>query len=258
MALVRFHKSFIDAFPEIYSLEQSSQTQRFVQYMIDSRLRQTVELREWIAEQVANSKSLPKEFSHLVGKSPDIQAAGALRVVLTHLKYTPENDKWQMPEHWQTLVETWSSWYKWFGSQLRFVGTGDRSPENNAFRCGDCEDGAILLYILLRLLGVPASRLWLWCGDVQASPTAPLGGHCACLYKPSEYPLAWAILDWCYYPDQRDIGERDLFVLSGKTLTRHINADGTYVATVRTKYVSTWFCFNEESAITSVRSVIIK
>ena len=54
-----------------------------------------------------------------------------------------------------------------------------------------CEDGAILIYILAHLCGIPDYRIQLVAGNVVG------GGHCYCVFTDTngiEYPI-----DWCYW-----------------------------------------------------------
>tara|TARA_B100001146_G_scaffold175302_1_gene156499 strand:+ start:145 stop:1173 length:1029 start_codon:yes stop_codon:yes gene_type:complete len=67
---------------------------------------------------------------------------------------------------------------------------------------GDCEDGAILLYDILRKSGIPAWKLRLNAGFMRGG-----GGHCwLSYYVESQFwknkrDDKWVILDWCDYSD---------------------------------------------------------
>jgi hypothetical protein len=94
---------------------------------------------------------------------------------------------------------------------------------------GDCEDGAILIAALMLAAGVPSWRVRVAAGWVQASPTAPQGGHGYCCYC-RETDNQWVVLDWCYYED------------SGVCV-----AEKPLLKTVA-KYGAVWFSFNDEHA----------
>ena len=75
---------------------------------------------------------------------------------------------------------------------------------------GDCEDGAILLYDILRNAGVPAWKLRINVGQTKSDPSAPnstSGGHAWLSYYvesqfwKSKRDDKWVILDWCDYTD---------------------------------------------------------
>jgi transglutaminase-like putative cysteine protease len=73
--------------------------------------------------------------------------------------------------------------------------------ETIARQAGDCEDGAILIASLCRLLGVPNWRIRVAAGTVQAGKAAETGGHAWASYC-RETDNQWVALDWCYLPDQ--------------------------------------------------------
>lgn len=92
------------------------------------------------------------------------------------LKYKGDREVWNKPEYWQTASETWD------------------------LMSGDCEDGAIIMYKLLRNMGVPAFRLKICAGDVL-NPMNPQNtvGHAYLIYL-SERHNTWHVVDWCYWP----------------------------------------------------------
>jgi len=66
---------------------------------------------------------------------------------------------------------------------------------------GDCEDEAILMYKICRILGVPAWRLKLRASKVKHA--GKLAGHCyLCYLTRANYSFSdeWYSLDWCYMP----------------------------------------------------------
>jgi len=62
---------------------------------------------------------------------------------------------------------------------------------------GDCEDGAIYMYVMMLNSGIPYWRIRLNAGDVQG------GGHAYLTYLREE-DNQWYILDWCYWPKESD------------------------------------------------------
>ena len=68
---------------------------------------------------------------------------------------------------------------------------------------GDCEDGAILLYDILRNAGIPAWKLRINVGFYKSNPLGPTDGHAWLSYYvesqfwKSKRDDKWVILDWC-------------------------------------------------------------
>lgn len=74
-------------------------------------------------------------------------------------------------------------------------------------KSGDCEDGAFLIHSLMLNAGIPWERIRTYAGDVRAGAGAATGGHGWTTYK-RESDGEWVALDWCYYPNQKLIGDR--------------------------------------------------
>jgi predicted transglutaminase-like cysteine proteinase len=91
---------------------------------------------------------------------------------------------------------------------------------------GDCEDGAILLYDILRFNGIPAWKIRLTAGFVDEPSTGKKLGHAYVNYFCEENDF-WIVLDWCYYPTQGEIKVRKDYKQEGL-------------------YHDVWFSFNEE------------
>lgn len=73
--------------------------------------------------------------------------------------------------------------------------------ETLALRCGDCEDGAILMASAMIASGIPEDRIRVHAGWVKTGdPNQPWGGHGYVVYL-RNYDLNTVPLDWCYYPD---------------------------------------------------------
>jgi intein/homing endonuclease len=100
----------------------------------------------------------------------------------------------------------------------------------------NCEDGAILMYVLCRLKNVPANRLLLMAGDVLVGKGASQGGHAWLAYRPFNYPLSFVFLDWCYNPDLRPVDEMTLYNVKSKFI----------LSDSFSAYKWIWFACNEE------------
>lgn len=107
--------------------------------------------------------------------SMDDTAWAVQKWVVRFLTYKYDEEINNCPEFWQFPFETLQS------------------------EVGDCEDGAILITSLMIEAGVPAWRSKVAAGYVQASPTAPQGGHAYNIYLADD--ANWRICDWCYYED---------------------------------------------------------
>ena len=176
----------------------------------DVRISVAPLLEGWLAEASLNaeiSKVIESFGPNLNSKSYDTRARICLRWVHDNIKYVGDMTQWKTPEYWQSPVET--------------IG----------LRTGDCEDGAILMYALCRLSGIPANRLMLLAGDVVG------GGHCYLAYRPQINPIAFTFLDWCYWYDNRAINYRPSFFIYGTKIT---GGDE--------RYLKMWFGFNEDRA----------
>jgi len=132
-------------------------------------------------EAIALAKRLIMKYSVWLNEDGlDKMAVDILREVKYRLTYTPDMDQWSVGEYWQTPTETLKS-----GK-------------------GDCEDGAILIVTLLRLLGVPDNRIFLNAGWVSYRNRKV--GHAYVTYLGDDG--AEYILDWCFFNDLRRIPTR--------------------------------------------------
>jgi hypothetical protein len=212
--ILKFSEALVAKTPEMFEYVESGYVEKFVTYVTNSDYRKAVGLKKWIKEQI----TVPEKELLLC----DEVAVQKLKEVISTVKYVPDQTVWNMPEYWQTAEETLA------------LGTGD------------CEDGAVLLYVLCREAGVPASRLMLFAGSVIG------GGHCCLFYKPDNYPLNWTILDWCYWPDKRPVGKRNMFdVVESKVYGQTIHSDGEWYSDYN-NYIEAWFWFNENKTTFSL------
>lgn len=100
-----------------------------------------------------------------------------------------------------------------------------------------CEDGAILMYVLARLAGIPSNRLLLFAGSVNG------GGHCWLGYRPVSDPLNFRFLDWCYWPDISLVESRKFYSIIGKQI--YSFQTGAYKKD--NNYYNIWWAFNEDA-----------
>ena len=131
------------------------------------------------------------------GLNDDSKALSGLKWIINNITYKAER------------AEYWSFGYQ---TQKR--------------KFGDCEDGAILLYDMLRNAGIPGWKLRLSAGWVNWRNKKV--GHAYLTYYVEENDR-WVILDWCYYPNLNPVNWREDY-------KNEVN------------YEKTWFSFNEDYA----------
>ena len=129
--------------------------QKWFNWIIDSKFRKAVRLSDWLLEQVddAMNKNEWQNYATMFkGSSDDITMINILRHINQGIVYTSDEEGWDMNEKWQTYIETY-----------------DRAT-------GDCEDGAVLIYVLARLCDVSTSKLFIACGDTPVGRLKVPGG----------------------------------------------------------------------------------
>lgn len=204
---------------KVFEYTQSSYLDVFITYLIDHRYRTAVSLKSWIKEQLDNPTDELITASGIATKTLsskatiDDKAIACLKYVIRKITYESDSKIWNTEEKWQTAQETLTK------------GTGD------------CEDGAILMYILCRLNGVPENRLLLICGNVEG------GGHCWLAYKPNQYPINWCFLDWCYWPNEMYPDNRPKFYIQNQKIYGEDS-----------RYYSIWFGFNASKSYTELKN----
>lgn len=142
-----------------------------IYWLIDWRVRKSVNLKRWIAKQVPEpviTYIIEEELPDMNTWTNKQKVRRVLRYVNDNITYTTDISKWNIEEYWQTCLETWT------------------------LKTGDCEDGAILLYCILNKLGVPDNLLRVVAGNVSG------GGHCYVVFLSDEDGLEYPI-DWCYW-----------------------------------------------------------
>jgi hypothetical protein len=366
---------------EVFDYMKDLPIKSIVAYLLNSSYRQAVTLSPWLEQMVETDTDASRTALEAIRNDFPFDPSDYDSVVLSVLKwavmrfkYVSDTKVWKLSEYWQT------------------------SEESLALMTGDCEDGAILMYVLCRKLGVPANRLFIFAGDVwdgygtrltesyikqegisssgdtkcqkdlkdfrkeiqygairivlqqglemdndsllrqslkkvvslsikdaselqheenecgslwQADPqfvtdaqkvaetylpsttlikidsitlhkiwksyvslamqhimdwketqgnskkatdrgtlvTRGTGGHCWLGYKPSEYPLNWVFLDWCYWPSLSSISTRAMFYVKDKTIVEYQNN-----SIVPSNYYNIWFIFNEDISYLSLKT----
>lgn len=212
-------------FPDIaFDRTQEWFGSRILYWLIDWKYRKAVSLSDWLEEQVQNPTKELIEFADSIntGKTYDETVRNVLIRVIKEIKYIADDAKWEIPEKWATAHET-----------LTLTTTTTKGTYYPA-KSGDCEDGAILMYVICRLKGVPANRFLLFAGDVKG------GGHCWLGYKPSFAPWLFTFMDWCYWPSTKTVIDRDKFFV--------MSQDDINVIHPVSNYYRVWFGFNEDVA----------
>ena len=227
------------ASPLLYSYVEANTIRKLVSYIIHWKTRKAVKLSNWIKKQVLNQDTenavadyTKVDYSEI---EIDTRCIKTLEYVAKKLMYFRDStqgmrdQEWVMPEYWQTAIQTIKA------------------------NVGDCEDGAILLYNILRVMGVPANRLLICAGNVNDPRLNKKAGHCWLAYKPSEYPLNWVFLDWCYYVDTNAIEQRPLYTIRDKKITANTLEQGNWQKT-ESNYIDLWFAFNENVSFTGIKT----
>jgi len=215
-----FDRGVVEKAPGLFQHIENSSVEKLVAYLLHSDYRQAVSLEPWLLKQViAPSDELRRLADNIsVGVDDDETVINVLQAVIHRISYVMDQTRWSMPEYWQTAEETLT------------------------LNTGDCEDGAVLLYVLCRLKGVPPEKMLLFAGDVIG------GGHCWLGYRPICYPLNWVFLDWCYWPIEQHIGVRNFYYVRDKDILGE-QFDGS----PDTRYKRIWFGFNEGHSVLSLR-----
>jgi hypothetical protein len=184
-------------------MEQLNWFNRTVQYVVNSKYRTSVGVKNWLSnwEETKPTMVLPN-----FGEPSDACALACTRWVAQNIKYVGDMELWQLNEHW---------------------GLPDSTL---ALRKGDCEDGAMLLYFLLRSHGFPDSQIKLVAGYVQGPGMKAPVGHCYVSYISSENAVEY-VLDWCYWPNESLIVPYGMNpnYLFGRSEWFAFNLSGSYV-----------------------------
>lgn len=148
-------------------MRKLSWLETIIYYIIDHRTRKAVNLSKWYGDWA--SKHTPLELPLFGHRPTDTVALECVRWVAKNIKYKGDMELWDIQEKWCLPDETLAR------------GTGD------------CEDGAMLLYYLLRYHGFSDDQVRVVAGDVRG------GGHAYVSYISEQTGVEY-VLDWCYWP----------------------------------------------------------
>ena len=171
-------------------------------YVVNSKIRKSVSVQNWYSKW--EQSEIAQELDLPVFDEPanDAKAKKCLAWVKRTVTYTAEQVLWSMAEYWQLPHET---------------------VEKGA---GDCEDGAILLYAVMKKNGFTDDQVFITCGNV-------LGGAHAYIVYVSSDTAVHHVLDWCYWPNDSlrvKYGENGNYFFGDKEWFR-FNSSGAYVRT---------------------------
>ena len=224
-------------FPEkaFYYLEKNNLISGIYKYITDHRFRTSVHLHSWIKEQLVEPDIELKDLVESIIKpyvkdDYDILVSAIFKWVNSNLVYNGDHKLWGTAEKWQTARETLTRWYIKKNGDVKLVAENfyERPEVSRCFRSGDCEDGAILIYVMCRIAGVPANRLLIFAGNVLG------GGHSWLAYRPSTDPYNLCFADWCYFVDRTGVSTRKRYWVVNKQIIGDSN------------YYNMWFAFNEK------------
>lgn len=217
MKLQYIRREILDKAPNLRLHIADKYYNKWLKWIIDKKYRKSVNLRVWMSNQVNSPSQDLQELANSIsdGATTDETVLNVLAWTINNIDYVTDSDQWDYSERWSEAQET---------------------LENKQ---GDCEDGAILMYVLCRLKGVPSSRLYVFAGDVKG------GGHAWLAYRPDEYPLNWAFLDWCYEVTTRGMSSRQLFYVKRKDIQGFYHRQGEVIKDYEF-YRDLWFAFNED------------
>jgi len=161
-----------------------------------------VDYREYIQRGNAQIKALVSQIVS-PADSNDAKAEKILKWVRENVIYVSDSENYGLLERWAYPTETLTR------------------------RTGDCEDGAFLIHSMLLAAGVPYNRIKTYAGLVEDGYA--LGGHAWTIYK-READNQWVDLDWCYYPEDVPMNEREPIKKQDEYVDAYwwMNAMGTY------------------------------
>lgn len=153
---MNFEKKLEEAQWQEESIKISLWRKVFFWWTIDSKLVKSIELRDWIKEEV-NYHFLIKDYavsnkSELVLLAQKLQGAKPYITIYNIEKWVYQNIIYITDKKQHGVVEKWQS-----------------AEETLLRRMGDCEDHMTLIHVLLRLAGIPSTRIYSCIGDANKS-----------------------------------------------------------------------------------------
>ena len=188
---------------------------QIIMYMIDSQTRERVDVSKFLNNQITDKESLEiliriRDNNNLMRYTKDIRAMKIRDFVQNFLTYQDDMSRYNSVEHWASIKEILEK------------------------LVGDCEDGAILIYCLMRISGFNENEVQLITGYVINPFDNKKVGHCWINYISDKYPYVNYFLDWCYYPDKTRIhNKRECFSLRKGLIYSGTKQDD--------RYLSYWF-----------------
>lgn len=173
MKPIKYSEAFMAKFGHLIHRSMDDMWSRnVIRYRLDWRYKAHVDLQKWLNDQMSNEiiQGIAARFMNL--PSNDAKVLEILRWVKSHVVYIRDIKVWYVKEKWQTAIETYQK------------------------ATGDCEDGAVLILILARMVGVPSNQIKLNAGSVEG------GGHAWIEYR-ADYDGMRRYIDWCYWYDSR-------------------------------------------------------
>lgn len=229
----------------IYDYISENSFKQLVRFIIDSDTRDSVLLKYWLMIQdVENDEAVINAAKEIPNSDNyDTQVRHVQSWVINNIVYAGDKQTWNRREKFATARETLTRWYVRKGDKLKLVATQIAKPNiNGCFRAEDCDGGAVLTWALCVAKGVPRNRLMIQVGHVEAAEGAISGGHAWCAYRPQQYPLNFAFIDWCYFPDRKSMNSRVLYTINGQNIRCHDKENNK----VESLYKKIWFVFNDE------------
>ena len=141
----------------------------------------------------------------------DVKIVKILNWVIENIEYVSDINQYKQVEYWAPALDTLLN------------------------KKGDCEDGAVLIYCLAKLSGIPTNQLQIVAGSVDG------GSHCWVRYVSEKYPYNSFYIDWCYDYDSSWIDDRDAFI------------DWNNKITPNNRYKSIWWMADEETGYKWIR-----
>lgn len=179
MKTLKFRKLYLgskenfwnDKYPKVVIMYKGRMIPNYGMYELD--------VRSFFTNPVANElQQIVQGFSEEQKACDDQKALTCLEWVMDNIYYVSDKKRFDLPEFWLYPSET-----------LKLLG-------------GDCEDGAILLVNLMRVIGIPYWKIRLTAGLVFF-----LSGHAYVNYFCEELDH-WVLLDWCYHPNRKPVNKR--------------------------------------------------
>lgn len=215
----------------IFETIQSSFIHKWFSWIIDSKYRKIVTITPWLKEQLGTMEIKAEAKKIKSYSDPETQIMAIFEYVYQNYLYVNDPKQYGMADKWETIKETIAN------------------------KKADCESGCLVMYALAREKGVPANRMYIVGGQVVG------GGHAWLAFKPTEYPLNYVFLDWCYTPTLKRLYERNLFNIENVTVCEYkqvSNNAGTGFVKITSKYLKLWFMFNEDKTFTSLKPRFMK